>query len=246
MVAARVDGVACVYGPMTDQPHTPPEDQDDDFLAAEYALGLTEGEMLARIQQRIVTDIGFAARVAGWNERLVAMTDDIVPVSPSKRAKKALMARLFPKVYVPLMQRLWVWKGITFAAIALLAYIAMPLLRPPAPDAVAPLYATQMSGESTLQVLAVADTTRGDLALRRVAGGAPEGRVLQLWALLPDQAPISLGVLPEDDVTRVALPADLLAQIDVLTLAISEEPQGGAPDGVPTGSILAVGEVSAL
>lgn len=231
---------------MTDKSDTPPEDRDDDFLAAEYALGLTEVDRLSQIQQRVVTDPGFAARVAGWHERLVAMTDDIAPANPSKRAKKELMARLFPKSHVPLMQRLWVWKGIAFAAIALLAYIAMPMLQPPVPEDVAPLYATQMSGESTLQVLAVADTARGDLALRRVAGGAPDGRVLELWALLPDQAPISLGVLPDDDVTRVALPADLLAQIDVLTLAISEEPQGGAPDGAPTGSILAVGEVSAL
>ncbi|MGC1496809.1 MAG: anti-sigma factor [Sulfitobacter sp.] len=233
---------------MSDTPQIPPEDpaQDDDFLAAEMALGLTTGDALQAAQGRLNRDAPFAAKVAGWQERFVALTDDIKPVSPRKRAKKDLLVRLFPKVRVPLTQRLWVWKGISLAAVLALAYIAMPMLRP-APDTMpAQIYAAQMSGESTLEVLAVVDTARGDIALRRLVGGAPDGRVLELWAILPDQAPISLGVLPAGDVTRVALPDEMLGQVATITFAISDEPTGGAPDGTPTGSILATGIVSAL
>ncbi len=230
---------------MTDQTQNPPP-QDDEFLAAEAALGLTPADTVDEVRSRLRRDAGFASRVAGWQERFVALTDDIKPVAPHRRVKKALTARLFPKAFVPLMQRVWVWKGISFASIALLAYMAMPLLRPDVPDVPPTLYATQLKGDSALEVLAVVDPARGDVALRRVAGFAPQGRVLELWAILPEQAPISLGVIPDGDVTRVALSAEVLGQIDLVTFAISDEPQGGAPDGAPTGSIMAVGAVSAL
>ena len=106
--------------------------------------------------------------------------------------------------------------------------------------------ATQTKGASTLEVLAVVDPSRGHIALRRLAGAVPRGRVLELSAILPDQAPISLGVLPDGDVTRVSLPAGLVPQIAQVTLAISKEPSGGAPDGAPTGGILSTGVVAAL
>jgi anti-sigma-K factor RskA len=229
---------------MSDAPLTP--EDDDTLLAAEYALGLIDGEELSVTHARAARDAGFAAHVARWQERLVAMTDGIAPVAPPKRAKKTLMARLFAKERVTFLQRLWVWKGISFAAIALVAYLAMPLLRP-APEQPGAVYATSMAAEdSTLQMLAVVDPARGDIALRRVAGGAPAGRVLELWALLPERAPISLGVLPEGDVARVALPADLAADVAQITLAVTDEPTGGAPEGVPTGTILAVGAVAEL
>jgi anti-sigma-K factor RskA len=229
---------------MTDTPQSPP--LDDNFLAAECALGLTPAEVSSDVAGRLKNDAGFAALVAGWQERFVALTDDINPVAPRKRAKKALMARLFPKIRVPLLQRLWVWKGISLTAVLMLAYLAMPLLRPPAPDLPAPIYAAQMKGDFALEVLAVFDQDTGDIALRRLVGEAPDGRVLELWAILPDQAPISLGVLPAGDAVRVALPDALAMQVANITLAISDEPVGGAPEGAPTGDVRAAGKVSAL
>lgn len=230
---------------MTDDLLTPQDEED--FPAAEFALGLAEGEDLARARERLRTDARFARSVALWQERFVAMTDDIAPVAPPKRMKKQLLARLFPKKRVPLLERLWVWKGFTLAALVALAYFAMPTLRPPQPDAPLTLFATQMTGEvDDLQVLAVLDPDSGSVALRRVSGGAPDGRVLELWAILPDQAPRSLGVLPEEEVARIALPDEFTAEPALLTLAISDEPPGGAPEGAPTGAIRAVGALSAL
>jgi len=230
---------------VTDFPHDPAF--DDDFQAAELALGLAEGDALATGRVRVRDDQAFAARVAGWQERFVAMTDDIDPVAPNRGAKKALLAQLFPKARTRLLDRLWVWKAISLASVLAVAYMAMPMLRPPPPGAPAELYATQMKGDtSDLVLLAVVDRTRGDVALRRVSGGAPDGRVLELWAIMPERAPISLGVLPDGDVTRVVLPADLMGDVAKMTLAISDEPPGGAPEGSPTGSIMAVGAIEAL
>ncbi|NNE51133.1 MAG: hypothetical protein HKN30_01875 [Sulfitobacter sp.] len=230
---------------MTDDPLTPRD--EDDFLAAEYALGLAEGEDLTAARDRLRRDRDFAERVALWQERLVVMTDGIAPVTPGRKAKKELIKRLFPKQRVPLLERLWVWKGFTLAALIALAYFAMPTLRPPLPEAPLQLYATPLRGDvDDLELLAVVDPAKGDVALRRISGGAPSGRVLELWAILPDQAPISLGVLPTEENARVMLPQALRDSVPLLTLAISDEPPGGAPEGSPTGAIRAVGALSAL
>ena len=230
---------------MSDHPTMPPE--DDDMLAAEVALGLAEGEVRDAARSRLLQDRDFARRVADWQERFAALTDDIAPVAAPARTRKALMARLFPMRRVPLMERLWVWQGISFAALATVAFLAVPLLQEPVEPERAEVYATRMAAEdSALELLAVMDMSRGDIALRRVSGTAPEGRVLELWAILPDRAPISLGVLPEGDVNRVSLPVDLAAEAAQITLAITDEPPGGAPGGVPTGSVMAAGAVAEL
>ena len=230
---------------MSDPAFTPSD--EDDLLAAEVALGLTEGEERAAARTRLLTDRDFARRVADWQERFVAMTDDIAPVTPPAKARRALLARLFPGRRAPLLQRLWLWQGISVAALATVAYLAWPMLREPPMRTPGEVYATRMAAEdSALEMLAVMDVARGDIALRRVAGDAPEGRVLELWAILPERAPISLGVLPEGEVTRVALPAELAPRAGEITLAITDEPPGGAPGGVATGAVMAVGAVAEL
>ncbi|MEM5543319.1 anti-sigma factor [Sulfitobacter sp. AS92] len=230
---------------MSDTPIIPPE--DDDLLAAEMALGLLEGEDRVTARARLMQDRAFARSVADWQERLVALTDDIAPVAPPAKARKSLMSRLFPARRVPLMQRLWLWQGLSVAALATVAFLALPMLREAPTELPGDVYATRMAAEdSALEMLAVMDMSRGDIALRRVSGNAPDGRVLELWAILPDRAPISLGVLPEGDVTRVALPADLAAEAAQITLAITDEPPGGAPEGAPTGTIMAAGAVAEL
>lgn len=230
---------------MSDTFILPPE--DDDLLAAEVALGLLEGEDRMTARARLMQDRAFARSVADWQERLVALTDDIAPVAPPAKTRKALMSRLFPARQAPLLQRLWLWQGVSVAALATVAFLALPMLREAPTELPGDVYATRMAAEdSALEMLAVMDMSRGDIALRRVSGNAPEGRVLELWAILPDRAPISLGVLPEGDVTRVALPADLAAEAAQITLAITDEPPGGAPEGAPTGTIMAAGAVAEL
>ncbi len=229
---------------MSEEDFTPRDAED--AMAAEYVLGLATGDVLAEAQTRAAHDAAFAQRVASWQERMVQLTDSIDPVAPPKKVKRLLLKSLFPRVSVPLMQRLWVWQGIALAALVLAAYLATPLLQPKELDVPRDVYATQMSSpDFDLQVIAVVDT-RNSIALRRLAGQAPADRVLELWAILPDQAPISLGVLPEGESARIPLPQALAEQIATITLAITDEPLGGAPGGVPSGSIRAAGEIRAL
>ena len=219
--------------------------QGDDLLAAELVLGLLAGEEQRDALTRSRTEPAFAALVAGWQERFVPMTDAIEPVAPPRRAKKRLLKRLFNAPPVPLSQRLWVWKGLSVAAVAIAAYLGVQQLAvDPSPDAI---YATQLSGTDVpLQVLAVFDSARGDVALSRVAGTEVQGRAFELWAIVPEAAPVSLGVLSADATMRVSLPQELRDRAGELTLAISDEPTGGSPTGAPTGSILAIAPLTEL
>ncbi|MCX7567547.1 anti-sigma factor [Sulfitobacter sp. F26169L] len=224
-----------------------PQPEGADLLAAELVLGLLEGEERLAAQRRVASDVEFAALVAAWQERMVAMTDSIEPVVPPKRVKKRLMKALFNAPAVPLSERIWVWKGLSFAAIALAAYLGIQQLGPEPPVAGDVLYATQLTGETVpLQVLAVLDPLRGDLTVSRVAGEEARGRAFELWAILPQQAPVSLGVLPVDEKMRVVLPNDLRSRAAEITLAISDEPQGGSPTGAPTGAVLAASAVTEI
>lgn len=222
-----------------------PRDEDD-AMAAEYVLGLATDEALAQAQTRSAHDAAFAQQVAVWQERLVRLTDDIDPVTPPKKLRRVLLARLFPKAVIPLMRRLWIWQGIALGALVLAAYLATPLLQPDPQAVPGTVHATHLSSpDFDLQLIAVVDTDNS-IALRRLAGQAPPDRVLELWVILPDQSPISLGVLPAAETVRIPLPRTLMEQIPTMTLAVTDEPPGGAPGGVASGQIMAVGTISAL
>lgn len=228
-------------------------EDEDEILAAEMALGLLDAENVQLTRARMARDADFARLVMNWQERLVRMTDEIRGKRPPDRVRKRILAQVFPPVNVPLLERVWVWKTVSFAALAMMAFIGwmayqIPTTQAPAPIPSGPVYATQLTADATLlQVLAVVDPARGDVAINRVAGAASAGRSLELWAIVPDTPPISLGVLPEDAATtRVQLPEGLVAQAAAITLAISDEPAGGSPTGAPTGDILAANPVSEL
>lgn len=230
---------------MTETTLTP---EDDDVLAAELALGLASKEDAETGHRRSATDRIFAGKLAFWQERLAAMTDTIDPVKPPARVKKKLFAQLFPKARVSLLQRVWLWQGIAMASLLFAGYLGVQLLeintRPDRPSVV---YAAQMqSADSPLQILAVVEPSTNEIALRRVAGDTIQGRSFELWAILPDQAPISLGVLPEGETARIAVPAELRNQTARITLAITDEPLGGSPTGGPTGDVLAAGAITEL
>ena len=231
---------------MTQTPETP---HDDDLLAAEMVLGLSSDDDMIAARRRVATDRDFADRVVCWQERLTAMTDGIDPVSPPARVKKKLMAQVFPKQRVSILQRLWVWQGVAMASLLYAGYLGVQLLEittRPGGDQPTVLAAQLVSDTSPLQVLAVVEPIKHEIALRRVSGSANEGRVLDLWAILPDQAPVSLGVLPVSETTRILVPAELRSQAAQITLAISDEPVGGSPTGAPTGDVLAAGAMSEL
>ncbi|QUJ75359.1 anti-sigma factor [Sulfitobacter albidus] len=234
---------------MTETPDITPElpEDGDDLLAAELALRLLEGEEERDAAYRLTRDPAFADLVADWHERLIPLAAEFKEKAPPRRAKKRLTKRLFQQTRVPLGQRVWVWKSLAAAAFVAAAYLGVQQLAPAGPEGSDTVFATQLTGEAVpLQVLAVLDPDRGDVALSRVAGQEAVGRAFELWAIVPDQPPISLGVMSREERFRVPLPENLLARAGEITLAISDEPAGGSPTGAPTGAVLAAAPVTEL
>lgn len=217
---------------------------EDDVLAAELALGLLEGEDRRAAEALARSDPAFAAEVAFWSERLAMLAEEIEPVAPSRGAKPALEKRLFG---APERAGSGLWKALAgFGAIAAASFAFLAFV----PETVAPpaLFVSDIvSTDASLNVLAVIDATAHNVRITRTAGTAREGRVLELWGIPADGAPpVSFGVLPEAEVAVFEVPDALLGKAVGLTLAISDEPEGGSPTGAPTGEVLATGLANRL
>ncbi|MCR8827520.1 anti-sigma factor [Pseudosulfitobacter koreensis] len=218
--------------------------EEDRALAAEYALSLLSQDEAESAARRMRTDADFAAEVVAWQRDLSALTDDLAPVQPSAAARRALMDRVFGAEQRAGARRWWrpLWIGLGAATVAVIALIVVvpDRLQPPGP-----VYTAQLTPEQRSFVLtATLAPDTGLLNLVRSSTAAPPaGRVTELWAIAPDAAPVSLGVLPLDGEWQLTLPEELRAIAGSLTLALSDEPVGGSPTGAPTGAVLAAAAV---
>ncbi|TXI46108.1 MAG: hypothetical protein E6Q50_15520, partial [Lysobacter sp.] len=74
-----------------------------------------------------------------------------------------------------------------------------------------------------------------------------QGRVPELWLIPPGESPKSLGIVSIDRAHTVSVPEPLREALKQgAVLAITLEPQGGAPQGIATGPIIAKGDLVTL
>lgn len=211
---------------------------DDDMLAAEYAIGLLTGEALEAAHARVGSDPAFAARVLRW-ERQLAPLADLPPLAPPAGARAALLQRLFPEpARAPFWQRLGLWQALAGGAVAVAVALAVLNPGPVAPPQTGPLYAAEIASQTgDFRVVALVDKAQDEVFLTRTAGAAPAGRILQVWAHGPDEPAQSVGLWPDGESVTLPLPPEIAAVRGTLTLGISEEPPGGSPTGRPSGRV---------
>ena len=84
-----------------------------------------------------------------------------------------------------------------------------------------------------------------ELLVIREAGEVPQGSDLELWVIAGEDAPVSLGLVPQQvDRIRYTLPPNISGLLSGATLAVSREPQGGSPTGAPTGPVLGTAPIT--
>jgi len=228
---------------------TEDSDKEDDIaFSAEYALGLLTPVEARAFEARMAVDPELRVQYALWAEDFASITDDITPVDPPKAVYDALTTRLFPEEKQSWLQKLGLIPAILgglVAALILLVATNQGLLN--GPGVTGPVYSAEIAAEDqSLLVLATYVPAEAVLRIERTAGAAREGRALQLWLIAGENPPVSLGVLAEGEVSAVPIPETLLAALEGGVLAISDEPPGGSPTGLPTGDVLAVGPVVTL
>jgi anti-sigma-K factor RskA len=226
-----------------------PAGPDDDALAAEYVLGVLDRAERAQAHARIGRDAAFARLVAAWEARLSGLNDDFPEVPPARSVKAALDRRLFDAPQsptAPASASIWssiaFWRALSGAALAGLAVLAVIMFRAPGGDGER-LIALMTAEKSDKQFVALYDPARKSLRVARIAGGKPLGRDEELW-LIESGKPVSLGIIGASGAKAPAVPRELASKLtEGATLAVSDEPAGGSPTGLPTGEVVAAGPV---
>ena len=219
---------------------------DPEMMAAEFVLGLLDGEERAAALRRILADPGFAGEVEEWRLRLAGLYDDYPEAVPPAAVAQRLARSLAPAPPVSAGRR-WFPAGAAVAAIAAAFVLVFFLSRPaPRPPEIAHqvMVASLTSTDGATALSAFADATSGEIRLPRAAI-APAGRSAELWLIGGDGIPKPIGLLAARGPSRLALPASQKSGLQPgVTLAVSIEPEGGSPTGQPTGPVVASGKLS--
>lgn len=237
---------------------------DRELLAAELALRLLSDEEQAAARAELAGDPELAALVAQWEDRLAPMATELEPVPPSPQTWQRIAASLegpraandnFAAESAALLARLRRWQlgGMAAAAAALvIGLLVAPLLqRPIAPveQPAAPLLAASLpvgSAEGPRLALTYLPQSR-DLVIE--ASNVPGDGIHdhELWLVVPDGKPVSMGVIASGEQRRVALPPELAGRIAAgLDVVLTREPLGGAPQGGEAGPVVASGKFTTI
>jgi len=220
---------------------------DTDALAGEYVLGTLDAAERAVVAARRQREPTLDAAIAVWEERLAPLMDEIAPVTPPDHLQDAIMRRIDGAAgnveIAALQRRLRTWRIATLGACAVAAglvlFVATNPLAPtlPAQNFVAVL---QHDAASPAFLVSV-DVAARSLTIRPVAAMAQTDRSYELWLVSKRlKAPRSLGVVQNAAFTVASsrlndLPPKLVRDS---TFAVTLEPLGGSPSGLPTGPIL--------
>ena len=224
-----------------------------DKLAAEYVLGTMSARARRRFEFHLRGNPQLRRAVAQWEARLSPLTEALPAIEPPARVWQAIKARLKigQSVRPGFWENLSFWRVSSFAsgllALALVVFVAVP--RPEAPVEAGRMVVV-MNDLATKKPAMTASWEPGQSGGRllrvRVIGHAEMGpnTAWELW-MLPggDQKPVSLGLITTHETQVVKIPAALAARLDAaIGLAMSVEPAGGSPTGLPTGPVLYAGE----
>lgn len=223
----------------------------DDLLVAEYVLGVLPHAERVALAARIAAEPELTARMHYWEEQFQPMGAALEPVQPPAAVLEAVEQRLFPqeRARAGLWHSLPFWRSVTAALFcAMLAGAGLFFAAPWRSQLPATSYVAELSGApEAVRLVALYDPDTGVLKLNRLAGAPTSGRDFQLWLIAGSEAPVSLGVLPPQPVAMLPLPPGLAEKLgSKAVLAISDEPQGGSPTGLPTGAVLATGTLTAI
>ena len=237
-------------------------DDAPDMAAAELALGLLDGEERARALRRMLAEHGFAQEVERWRAHLAQLFD----LWPAMDAPPGVLGRIersidgsdvAPTATVPAKHSLFWPVAAGLSSVAAAAMLVVIVMRPiavpgPASQPVPAIAAARASmlvasidrGKAGAPVTAVYDPNSADLRLTP-AVLADRDRSAELWVIAGDGVPHSLGLLKTSGASSFKVNRDNRARLAAgATLAVSIEPIGGSPTGLPTGPVVAKGVLS--
>jgi len=225
---------------------------EDELLAAELAFGLIDGAEREAAQARLTRDEDFAAAHALWLDYGAAMFNGAGEV-PRPSVWSAIEARLPANDTGRAARatlRWWQTGAVAASAAALVLGVvalqkpAQVIVRVPVAAApTAPMVAVLTGKAGTVTV--DFDPASGRMT-SAATGLALGGRVPELWVIPADGKPRSMGVMNPSAPGWASVPASAISGLAAgVTLAVSAEPVGGSPTGLPTGPVILTGKMVA-
>lgn len=235
--------------------HEDYEDGDERLLAAEFVLGLVQGDARAALARRAEADPAFARHVAFWEQKLGAIAEDVAPVDVPphvwERISQELGRVVGPASVVVSAQKagLWnclpFWRGFSLATTSLAAAGLAAVLLTPKPVPMPPMVAMLSMDDGRSGFMASVDRGTGRVVLMpALETAAPDQHVHELWLIPADGTPRSLGTFDANRPAALSMPDAMNQHMATdSVLAISVEPMGGSPTGLPTGPVVAKGAI---
>jgi anti-sigma-K factor RskA len=231
---------------------------DDDFAAAEYALGTLDPEERATLSARRLREPELDQAIRAWEARLAPLAEAAPAIEPPRDLLSAIEARIRPgsaaagppapaadSPVVALRRSVRQWRALAIAAsvaavLLAVGFVARETSREGLPhefvailqkDAASPAFEVTVNLDSR------------ELTVRPVAAQALPGKAYELWIIDAKLgAPRSLGVIGERG-RATSLSAYDPAVVASATYAVTVEPPGGSPSGQPSGPPVFVGKL---
>jgi anti-sigma-K factor RskA len=225
---------------------------DDDFAAAEYALGTLDPSERAALAARQLREPELDDAIRAWEERLAPLAEATPEIEPPRDLFAAIEARIrgaLPEAprasnVVALERSIRRWRAMAIAASIVAAVLAIGFVAREATRQSAPReYVAILQKDAASPAFAVTvNLDKQELTVRPVAAQAPPGKAYELWLIDAKLGARSLGVI--GDTPRGAnLSAYDPAVVAGATYAVTVEPPGGSPTGQPSGAPVFVGKL---
>jgi anti-sigma-K factor RskA len=213
-----------------------------DSLAREYVIGTLHGRARRRFARVLSSSLVARRAVASWERQLTPLAKSVRPVQPPSETLRRIQAAIGLRTAKAPAAFSGPWAALA-AALALVAIGFGSLYFTQRPVVEQPTYVAVISDAATgpvwlMQAYAAAQSLRVTTVNPRPV---PAGNSYELW-MIPNGAnaqPVSLGLIPGAGNAALGLNAAQLAVLaNTSTLAVSLEPAGGSPTGLPTGPVI--------
>jgi anti-sigma-K factor RskA len=222
---------------------------DAALVAGEYVLGVLSAAERRAFEARLAREPALRAEVEYWEQRLGAMAAKVPPIDPPPQVWAKIEAKLDAQTPARGLWRnlpFWRWAAFGSAAVAAASLVALVYpARVPPPGA--PLVAELEENSGRPNFIVSIDSSGGGLTVVPAALSDVNQRALELWLIAPGEQPRSLGLIDAGRPVHISVPADMFRRVTPqATLAVSLEPPGGSPTGLPTGPVIASGKLTKL
>ncbi len=225
-----------------------------DKLAAEYVLGTLHGHARERFRRLLRYDPALRRTVEAWEARLLPLALGVPDVAPSAAVWNRIQDRIAPPAAPNTLpsaaprsfwQHLALWRWTAALASIAAVIFAVFLAQAPSPEVPARMMVVLADQEANPRITVSwpAAVTRQprELSVRVIghAAMAPD-TAWELWCLPSgNRSPISMGLITTDIDQSLRLPKDKWPELDQAAgMAMSVEPKGGSPTGLPTGPVI--------